>query len=226
MATHLPDYRPSSQAPRWRICLEYEEPRLLNEFGAQPTSVDALLVSSKAVVALEAKFATDAKAGFSSCSAFTTGRCAGFHGPGSDGSSAAWCQLETWRGDRSPRTYWALGREYFRPDVFRMQQNGESCPMRGANYQLMRNYLLAAAHARCDGIQTHGVITIAPLATSRLLRQQVAAFRSEILLPSHADTIRHGTYEDYADILRGSGDESCAELADFLEQRIDAIVGQ
>ncbi|MCY3821712.1 MAG: hypothetical protein OXH52_20550 [Gammaproteobacteria bacterium] len=228
VATTLPAYRAGGRAPRWRIFLEYEEPRLLNEFGAQaqPTSVDALLVSSKAVVAIEAKFISDASAGFGKCSAFTKGRCAGFYGPGSYGSSQAWCQLEAWHGDRSPRTYWALGREYFRPDVFRMQQQGESCPLRSTNYQLMRNYLFAAARSRAEGIPTHGVITIAPTATSQRLRDQVAAFESQVLLPSCAGSIRHTTYEEYARHLRGSGDGSCAELADFLEARIHTVIGQ
>ena len=228
VATTLPAYRPGVRAPRWRIFLEHEEPRLLNEYGAraQPTSVDALLVSSKAVVAIEAKFVSDASTGFGKCSAFTSGRCAGFYGPGSSESSHAWCQLETWRGDRSPRTYWALGREYFRPDVFRMQQRGESCPLRAANYQLMRNYLFAAARSRSEGIPTHGVITIAPVATSRRLSDQVAAFSSHILLPSYAGSVRHTTYEEYAHLLRASGDGSCAELADFIEQRIDAVIDQ
>lgn len=228
VATTLPAYRPGRRAPRWSIFLEHEEPRLLNEFGvqAQPTSVDALLVSSKAVIAIEAKFVSDASKGFGKCSAFTDGRCAGFYGPGSYGSSPAWCQLETWRGDRSPRTYWALGREYFRPQVFRMQQHGESCPLRGSDYQLMRNYLFAAARSRTEDIPTHGVVTIAPAAISRRLRDQVAAFRSQILLPSYSGSIQHTTYEKYAHLLRAAGDGSCAELADFLEQRIDAVIGK
>ncbi len=228
VATALPAYRPGRRAPRWSILLEHEEPALLNELGtrAQPTSVDALLVSSKAVVAVEAKFVSDASKGFGQCSAFTDGRCAGFYGPGSDRSSQAWCQLETWRGDRSPRAYWTLGKEYFRPEVFRMQHDGEPCPLRGADYQLMRNFLFAAARSRKADIPMHGVVTIAPAATSRLLRKQVAAFRSQILLPSYADSIRHTTYEEYARLLSASGDGSCVELAGFLEERIDAVVGR
>ena len=153
VATALPTYRPGPEASEWDIRMEHEEPELLNEMGAknvQPTSVDALLVSSSAVIAVEAKFATDAAKGFGHCSKFTKGDCAGFYGPGSDrkSSTQAWCQLEAWDGKRSPRIYWAIAREYFRPEVFRMQTDAEQCPLRDANYQLMRNFLLAAAYSR------------------------------------------------------------------------------
>lgn len=96
--------------------------------------------------------------------------------------------------------------------------------MRGANYQLMRNFLFAAAYSRRENIPLFGVMTIAPAATSRLLRDQVARFRSRVLLPEYADAIRHATYEEYARLLRTSGNESCSELAGFLEGRIDAVV--
>ena len=228
VAAALPTYRPGRRAPRWNILLEHEERGLLNEFGrrAQPTSVDALLVSSKAVIAVEAKFVTDASEGFGQCSKFTEGDCTGFYGPGSDttASSQAWCQLETWRGDRSPRTYWTLGKEYFRPEVFRMQARSESCPLRNSNYQLMRNFLFAAACSRKRNIAVHGVITIAPAATSGLLTKQVTGFRSRILLPEYVDSIGHVTYETYTSLLRSFEDESCADLASFLEERIDAVI--
>ena len=186
--------------------------------------MDALLVSSKAVIAVEAKLVSDAAEGFGQCSAFVGRRCMGYYGPGSNGSSQAWCQLEIWRGKRSPRTYWTLGKEYFRPDVFRKQGAGESCPLRGPEYQLMRNFLFAASRSRRTNVPLHGVITIAPAATSDLLREQVAAFRSQVLLPEYTDRIAHTTYEDYARLLRDSGDSSCMELAEFLKGRIASVI--
>lgn len=229
VAAALPSYRDGGgRDPRWSILLEHEDRELLSEFGgAQPTSVDALLVSPDAVLAVEAKFVSDAAHGFGPCSKFKDGDCAGYYGPGSDatGSSPAWCQLETWRRGRSPRTYWALGREYFRPEVFQMQSRTESCPFRDSNYQLMRNFLFAAAYARRNDKGLHGVITIAPAATSGLLEEQVARFRSEILLRAHANSIAHTTYEIYGSVLRAAGNRSCVELASFLEERIDTIIG-
>ena len=165
LAGAIPTYRPGRRTPRWTIRLEYEQPELLNELGGmQSTSIDVLLSSSKAVFAIEAKFVSDARSGFGGCSQFSRGDCAGFYGPGSDlkTQSSAWCRLESWEGDRSPRTYWSLAKEYFRPQVFRVQENGSACPLRGSNYQLTRNFLFSAAYARRLGIGLHGVVTIAP----------------------------------------------------------------
>ena len=225
----LPTHRPQAGAPKWDIHMEHEDPELLNEAGSrnvQPTSVDALLVSSGAVIAVEAKFAADAAKGFGRCSKFSKGDCAGFYGPGSDlkRSTGAWCQLETWDGDRSPRTYWAIAREYFRPEVFRMQTESQQCPLRDANYQLMRNFLFVAAYARRWKLAAHGVITIAPDAVSSRSSEQVNEFRSRILLPEHAVSIAHTTYENYTALLRQSGGPAGVALANFLEERIDTVV--
>ena len=228
VANTLPAYGLGRRTPHWDVYLEHEDRTLLSEYGRpQPTSVDALLVSSRAVVAVEAKFVADAAKGFGTCSKFAAGDCAGFYGPGSDRTtmlSGAWCQLESWRGHRSPRTYWALGREYFRPEVFRLQTSTEHCPLRNGNYQLMRNFLFAAAYSRKQRCPLHGVVTIAPAATSGLLADQVAEFQSRILLPEYATAIAHATYETYAGLLRAAGDPSCAQLAGFLGERIDAVV--
>ena len=138
LSANMPAYRRGRRAPRWRFGLEREEPELLNECGGrrkQPTSIDVLLASSKGTFAIEANFVADARAGFSECSQFGNGSCAGFYGPGSDArtQSQAWYRLETWENDRSPRAYWALGRENFRPTVFAMQKSGDVCPLRGSN---------------------------------------------------------------------------------------------
>ncbi|MCZ0944442.1 MAG: hypothetical protein OXJ53_15420 [Gammaproteobacteria bacterium] len=225
----LPAYQSEPQVPKWDIFLEHERPELLNEMGSgRATSIDALLVSSKAVIAVEAKFAVDAEKGFGTCSTFHSSSrgCAGFYGPGSDlkTKSDAWCRLEAWDGRRSPRTYWALGRSYFRPETFRMQDESGTCPFRDNNYQLMRNFLFAASYAHRRKIPLYGVITIAPPATSSDLADQVDAFQSRVLQPQFADLIQHTTYGKYLNALRSFGDPSCAELAEFLDTRIDKVI--
>lgn len=222
-----PVYRLGRQIPKWKIHLEYEDPELLNERAGQSTSIDAFLVSSKAVFSIEAKFIADAKSGFSGCSQFGRGHCAGFFGPGSDQKtlSQAWCRLETWDRNRSPRTYWTIGREYFRPEVFRMQRSRDQCPLRDFNYQLMRNFLFAAAYARTNNIRTHGAITIAPAAKSGLLKDQVERFRTKVLLPEHADKIVHTTYDEYVKVLHRIGNRDSAELGDFLTVTINSVGG-
>ena len=53
----------------WHIELEAVRPELLSEYGRmQPSSVDVLLRTRRAVVCLEAKFLKDAEAGFGGCS--------------------------------------------------------------------------------------------------------------------------------------------------------------
>jgi hypothetical protein len=122
--------------PNWSIELEVARPDLLSEYGrVQPSSVDALLRSREAVVCQEAKFLKDAEAGFGGCSQPGRDengqvRCAGYYGPGSDlkTRTGAWCRLEVWDRERSPRTYWTLGRAFFREAVFAKQADGQTCP--------------------------------------------------------------------------------------------------
>ncbi|MCY3732931.1 MAG: hypothetical protein OXG42_01495, partial [Chloroflexi bacterium] len=168
---------------------------------------------------------SDAREGFGGCGQFGKGDCAGFYGPGSDlkTQSSAWCRLESWEGDRSPRTYWSLGKEYFRPQVFGIQESGSACPFRSGNYQLMRNFLFGVAYDRRLGIDLHGVVTIAPAATSSRLVEQLEVFQTQILLPEHANRIAHATYQQYADALRAADDPCGEELAEFVERRIAAV---
>lgn len=220
----------SPKPRRWDIRLEVEEASLLGELGvSQPTSIDAMLISSREVICIESKFVVDAAAGLGGCGQVHTKkgdppRCAGFHGPGSDlkTRTRAWCRLETWEGRRSPRLYWLLGRQYFRPQVFDRQQPGAVCPLRDANYQLMRNFLFAAASAQRTGRLFFGVIVICPDCTSTVVREQVSGFKANILLPEFADRVQFITYETYIDALRGRGTDA-GELADFLQARIQAV---
>lgn len=220
----------TKRRPReWSIYLEKEWPELLGEQGTrQPTSVDALCVSSREVICIESKFVTDAREGFGTCSQAKNGHCRGFYGPGSDKKppySTAWCRLEIWEGKRAPRLYWPLGRAYFRPEVFRVQAKGDACPFRLSTYQLMRNFLFAAAFAERERRSFFGVLAICPRGTADTLEKQLDEFRREILMPRFRERIRLAYYEDYIEFLRGTRDTSARDLASFLEERINSIIG-
>ena len=212
---------------RWTIELEASRPELLGEHGpSQPTSIDALCESSQAVVCVESKFLTDARQGFGGCSQASSGACNGFFGPGSDAKTGtpAWCRLETWDGARSPRLYWAFGRQYFKPKVFEMQRQSTACPFKGANYQLMRNFLFAAAYAARMRKGFFGVLALCPRATSDTIESQLDAFRNEILGQNYQTRVQLAHYEDFIAALESVRDPDARELADFLSGRIDALI--
>ncbi|SLN55163.1 hypothetical protein PEL8287_02950 [Roseovarius litorisediminis] len=224
----LPGFPPRRRPRRWSILPEAESPELLSELGAQQaTSIDALCLSSDEVVCIESKFATDAEHGFGGCSQFPKA-CAGFRGPGSDiaKQTDAWCRLENWEGHRSPRAYWSLGKRWFRPEIFNRQTASDVCALRGANYQLMRNFLFAASIAERDKKSRFGVLAIGPRKYASVLAEQVAAFRRDILLPDFRDLIAFVDYEEYADILDAANATDAAELAEFLRERIRHVVGR
>ena len=206
---------------RWDIRLESQDASLLNEVGAQPTSVDAVLTSPGEVICIESKFDSDARQGLGTCSQ-TRGNpapCAGHYGPDSDlrTGTPAWCRLELWEKARSPRLYWMLGRQFFQPGVFDPQQPGEECPLRN-NYQLMRNFLFAAMLAREERKSFFRVVVISPHNTSETLLQQVQDFQA-ILLPEYQDRIQFAPYETYLNVLHHNGNDA-VELAEFLALRI------
>lgn len=219
---------------------------MLNEAGAgTPTQVDTLFEGVEAVVTLESKFVTDALNGLGRCSIAgdrtkkksgsedgvrpdnrkPTKKCHGYYGPGSDvGGSSAWCVLERWDGRRSPRLYWTLGREFFRPCVYSQRNKDQGCPLRGSNYQLMRNFLLAAAYAQWKKKASFGTIVICPKARAEKLGEQVKAFQNDILLEKFRNRVTLAYYEDYIAVLRGAGDVLASDLASFLERRIEEEV--
>ena len=218
----------------WGVSVEVEDRTLLSEYGPtqqQSTSIDALLQSSREVVAVECKFDRDARDGFGGCSQYhgkDRRKCAGFYGPGSDqrDHTAAWCRLETWDGERSPRHYWALARTYFRPDIFNLQTNGGAkCPLRDSHYQLMRNFLFAAAKAERDGRTDFGLIACCSERCDGVVRNQLDSFRDEILSASYRNHVALVHYETLVAILREQGDGTAAELADFLDSRITQVLG-
>lgn len=206
---------------RWETYLEFSDRQLLNELRGTPSQIDVLLVGPDSAITVESKFVVDALAGLGCCGKFRDNSCKGFYGPGSDVKSAdTWCVLERWDGSRSPRLYWTLGRSYFKPSVFLEQNVGLSCPLRGAAYQLMRNFLLAGAYAQKNRKKQFGTLVICPRACSATLASQVKSFKEEILLPEHADKVSLVYYDDYLDILRESGDERFLEIAEFLRGRM------
>lgn len=221
----LPEPQPAG-TPAWSIELEAERPDLLTEHGTvQASSVDALLKSKAGIFCLESKFLVDAMAGFGGCSQ-PKDKCAGFYGPGSDlkTKTKAWCRLEVWDGDRSPRSYWSLGKAYFRESVYAKQSSGEKCPFDGPNYQLMRNFLFAAAMAQREKLPSFGAVAIAPAKKSGKVEKQVESFRTTILQPEFGSCVRLVTYERLIEFLRDTGEVGAVTLASFLEGRIAALV--
>lgn len=225
----FPKMRTKARPRRWDIQVEVEDATLLSEFGSsQPTSIDTLLTSSKEVVAIEAKFDRDASEGFGTCGQHRTKKCAGFYGPGSDmaTNTSTWCRLENWEGKRSPRSYWSIGKRFFRPSVFTEQSKNDVCRLRGSSYQLMRNFLFASAYAQKYGKQAFGVIIICPRKNDGILKLQLAEFFEQILLPEYQENIALINYEDWADILLGNNNhEECIKLANFLRDRIKGVLG-
>lgn len=111
-----------------------------------------------------------------------------------------------WDGERSPRTYWTLGRAFFRESVFAKQADGEKCPFDGPNYQLMRNFLFAAALAQRKKLPSFGVVAIAPARTAGKLERQIDSFRTAILQTEFASCVRFVTYERLIELLRETGE--------------------
>ena len=213
-------------AGKWKVEVEKEDRTLLGEGGRQqPTSVDAFCATSSAVVCIESKFDRDGRDGFGSCSQLAAtkrrpAQCRGFYGPESDvAHTHAWCRLEDWDNSRGPRLYWALAKSYFETGVFEQQSQGGECPFGNSNFQLMRNFLFAATHARKHHLADFGVLVICPEKRKDNLEGQIQAFR-KLLLHDFQDHIALVTYEDYISTLRASGDEA-QPLARFLATRIN-----
>jgi hypothetical protein len=229
----FPGIKTAKKPRRWNIEVEVEVPELLNEYGwrTQPTSIDTLFTSSREVIVLEAKFDVDAKNGFGKCSQYsgTSGNaCAGFYGPGSDlkGKTAAWCRLETWDGVRSPRLYWAMGRTFFRPEIFEKQNRDQECPFRGPNYQLMRNFLFAAAYAARNAKKDFRVAVVCSETCDEKVKKQLEDFRLGILLESQRERVGLIHYERLIEKLTESSVPVAKELAGFLAERIKKILGK
>jgi hypothetical protein len=218
--------------PKWHIELEVARPDLLSEYGqAQPSSVDFVVRSRQAVVCVEAKFLKDAEAGFGGCSQPKRSeeggsKCEGYFGPGSDlkTGTGSWCRLEIWYGQRSPRTYWTMGRAFFQESVFAKQEKGQMCPFNGPHYQLMRNFLFAAAVAQQERLETFGVVSVAPAKKAGELEREVDSFRKTVLQPQFTSSVRFVTYEWLIGLLRDTGDAGAVALGTFLSEKISALI--
>jgi len=224
----FPEVATRGRPRSWAISLEHEDEFLLGERGTnQPTSIDVLCTSSKEVVCIESKFVTDAREGFGGCSQASRGRCGGYYGPGSDlkTGTPAWCRLENWDGHRSPRLYWALGKAHFKAEVFAPQQSGDERPLAGSNYQLMRNFLFAAAMAERERKRFFGMLALCPAATSGLIEGQIDSFRQDIVRPEYRNRVGFLTYETYIAHLHAVQDRDAEDLAGFLEDRIKTLCG-
>jgi hypothetical protein len=224
----FPQMQTAKRPRRWDIQVEVEDTSLLSEFGSsQSTSIDTLLTSSEEVVAIEAKFDRDASEGFGTCGQYRTKKCIGFYGPGSDlaTKTSTWCRLENWDGKRSPRSYWSIGKRYFRPSIFAEQSKSDVCRLRGSRYQLMRNFLFASAYAQKYGKRAFGLLIICPKNNDSILQSQLTEFYEQILLPEYRENITLIHYEDWADMLLSNNNhEECINLANFLRDRIKGVL--
>lgn len=222
----FPGFVPALPARPWEIIPEYEDGELLGEKGrGQATSIDVLCRTTDSVVTIESKFVRDAAEGFGTCSQARQKHCAGFYGSGSDRrtGSSAWCRLENREGARTPRLYWALGKRYFRADVFRQQDAGDACPLGGSSYQLMRNFLFAACMAEGAGKSSFYTLAITPRRFVANLGEQVARFRDTVLAPEFAPNIGITTYEHLLALLENIGAGGSAPLAGFIDERLKAM---
>lgn len=225
VAEAFPWMRTAKRPRHWQIEVEVENPPLLNETGAgQPTSIDVLLSSSKDVVAIESKFLVDAEEGFGRCGQYYAKngpRCRGFYGPGSDccTGTSAWCRLENWDGHRAPRLYWSFSRPYFKPEMFRAQTSGDTCPLRDSNYQLVRNFLFAAARAITESKDNFVVLVTCPGIRTAKLEKQINSF-CEMLLPDYRNRVKLVHYERLIELFSESRCDAAVRLAEFLSQRM------
>ena len=88
----------------------------------------------------------------------------------------------------------------------------------------MRNFLFAAALAQKEKKDCFGVLVICPKSTATKIEQQVESFRGEILCPEFYGHIQMAYYEDYLRILQESGSQSAVQLAQFLQERMSAVI--
>lgn len=209
----------------WKLTLEYSDRQVLDESGrVTPTSVDVFCHSQSSVVCIESKFIVDAREGFGPCSQFRREHCRGFYGPGSDrktGTSAS-CRLEVPDGTRGARSYWRKGRAFFRDEVFSTQSDGDACPFRESNFQVMRNVLFAAS----SGPAAWAMLAIVPDRVGDLLRQQVRTFRDQVLRPEYGNRLAVASYEELIELLRASAFDESRNLGAYLAERIDTVCGR
>lgn len=209
----------------WTLTPEYTAPELLGETGqGTPSSIDIFCRNAKAAACIESKFLYDALEGFGPCGQTKHGDCEGFYGPGSDhktGTSAN-CRLEVRDGRRDPRRYWELGRRYFLDTVFEPQAKGQTCPLAGHSFQLMRNFLFAAQAA--SPAPSFGVLCMVPEKTAARCREQVDTFKAKVLRNEFQSHIAVETYDTLAGYLLRSAHDGSQSLGRFLQERMSTLL--
>ncbi len=209
-------------ATDWRLCFEHQNRHLLGETGSgTPTNIDVFCKSATAVVCIKSKFQYDAREGFGGCGQVRS-KCFGYYGPGSDRvtTSKTNCRLEEKDGRRGPRRYWDIGRTFFVEKTFDIQSRGDVCPFAGGNFQLMRNFLFAAASANQNPF---GVLAIVPEKTAKRIQTQVTEFRDRILQEPHQHSVSCVLYESLVDLLMSSQYSESNRLGRFLADRMKKL---
>ncbi len=215
---------PNVASERWELHFEYASRELLGEIGlGTPTNVDVFCTTARAVICVESKFLFDALEGFGGCGQLKDRQCGGFYGTGSDRKtkSDANCRLEIADGRRTARSYWQLGRKFFRQSVFQTQSSGDICPFSGSNFQLMRNFLFANA-AASDG-RKPGILAIVPDRASTQVRKQIGKFKQDILRDEFQPQVSVATYDQLISFLSSSDHDESSRLGGFLADRMDNI---
>jgi hypothetical protein len=148
--------------------------------------------------------------------------CNGNYEVGSDlatGTDAP-CRLTLPERNRAARRYWELAPLLFRQDAITTPQR--PCPFADRRNQLMRNLAFAAAWAERGGLSEFGMVLAyvgrAPRAAET--RDVYERFKS-MLLPAAATCVGVITYEEIAAVLRATGDPDDADLARWIDRRID-----
>ncbi len=100
------------------------------------------------------------------------------------------------------------------------QSSGQQCPFAGFNYQLMRNFLFAAAFAESFQRNYFAVLTIAPKAFANKLISQVHAFRENVLKEGYRERLVFVTYEDYCKSIDKYTGMGAGGLSEFLREAI------
>jgi hypothetical protein len=202
-------------------CEVVDQADVLNELGpSTPTSLDALLTWPLGVLTIESKF-TERE--FGTCSQPRNGQCSGDHAIGSDLKmrTAAPCRLTVYDGARTPRLYWSLGTQLFRPEVLAVPRR--PCPFAGASFQLMRNLAFAAALAARRRRRWFGFLVayVGGAPSAAALHRELEEFQA-LLLDDVRPRFRAVTYEQIGEVLRARGENP---LAEEIDRRIRRVCG-
>jgi hypothetical protein len=119
------------------------------------------------------------------------------------------CRLTIQDGERTPRLYWRIGAELFRPNVLALP--GRPCPFKGGSYQLMRNICFASAFATRAAMRSFAFIVcyVGGAKSARRTKVEVQEFKA-MLRPELHPSFGAVSYEQIAEIAGMHGDEALA----------------